>query len=201
MIQSKPGPDKTILLIGYIGVGKTTLINAMCSSLFIESSEQTPIILTDEDTSRPKTGCSTTEMLTIYSISHLLPYKLNIIDTPGFGDAHAYERDKMLIEKWLNILRYTNYHGVDTVNAICLVARASDEIVSNFIFDLVVSSFENQVKNKTCILMILGKNNDKNNPKRQHFKFWTALPKRKEIIPCTMSTSIMIGPRSNNLSN
>ncbi|CAG2247510.1 unnamed protein product [Mytilus edulis] len=90
--------EKTIMLVGGIGSGKSTLINCIANYV-IGVTWQDPFRFTlmDLDKSRqvkaPNKALSKTEWITCYTIfsdaCRRIDYTINLIDTPGFGDTMA----------------------------------------------------------------------------------------------------------------
>ncbi|XP_034095329.1 uncharacterized protein LOC117561834, partial [Gymnodraco acuticeps] len=69
-----------------------------------------------------------------------LPFSLTIIDSPGFGDTKGKDKDVLVSERLLDLFRSTD--GVDEIDAVCLVLKASDNRLSDrlmYVFDSVVS--------------------------------------------------------------
>ncbi|XP_030264942.1 uncharacterized protein LOC115576554 [Sparus aurata] len=119
--------NRTIMLLGATGAGKSTLINGMINYILgVEWEDSYRFKLVDEDPSKSQAHSQTSEV-TVYKINHQqgfrIDHSLTIIDTPGFGDTRGIERDKMITEQLRNL--FTDQRGVSEVDAVCLVAQAA----------------------------------------------------------------------------
>jgi predicted GTPase len=90
--------DKTILLMGATGSGKTTWINAMINYILgVEWDDPFRFILVDEEVNKNQAHSQTQEV-TAYDIHYRtgfrIPFSLTIVDTPGFGDTQGISRDR-----------------------------------------------------------------------------------------------------------
>ena len=150
--KKDPGKEnKTILLVGETGTGKSTLINALINYAmgvewednvwfkFVEDLEG------EEDKERNQSESQTSDVI-VYQIfgfeGKTLPYSLTIIDTPGYGDTRGTEKDDIVKLRLLDLFRSED--GVHEISAVALVLKASENRVSDrlrYIFDSVVSLF------------------------------------------------------------
>ncbi|CAC5408601.1 unnamed protein product [Mytilus coruscus] len=124
--------QKTIIVMGASGSGKTTFIDAMFNYMIgvsHESNHRFKIVnLTESE--RKKLGHqyeSQTEGVTWYSIPVLegpnMNGIINIIDTPGFEDTRGENYDEE-ISKMIEIL-FSKGEGIESLDAICLVEKLS----------------------------------------------------------------------------
>ncbi|KAM7400005.1 hypothetical protein PAMA_004609 [Pampus argenteus] len=119
--------NRTIMLLGATGSGKSTLINGMINYVVgVEWKDNFRFKLIDEDQSKPQAESRTSEV-TVYNINHQdgfkIPFSLTIVDTPGFedrDDTYAYRE----IERQLRCL-FSDERGVSEIHAVCLVVPAA----------------------------------------------------------------------------
>ncbi|XP_056247410.1 uncharacterized protein LOC130178870 [Seriola aureovittata] len=138
--------NRTIILLGATGSGKSTMINAMISYIVGgEWKDGFRFTLTDEDQSRSGAENQTSEV-TVYKIHHQEGFKINysltIVDTPGFGNTRGIERDRMIVEQLRNL--FSSELGVSEVDAVCFVAPASSARFTptqKYVLDSVLSVF------------------------------------------------------------
>ena len=91
--------NKSILIIGATGTGKTTWINAMINYILgVEWDDPFRFVLVDEEVRGTSQAHSQTQGVTVYDIYYQdgfrVPFSLTIVDTPGFGDTGEIARDK-----------------------------------------------------------------------------------------------------------
>uniref|UniRef100_A0A667ZBE7 SNTX thioredoxin-like domain-containing protein n=1 Tax=Myripristis murdjan TaxID=586833 RepID=A0A667ZBE7_9TELE len=92
--------NRTIMVLGAAGSGKSTLINGMINYIVgVEWKDSFRFKLTDEGQLRSQAESQTSE-ITVYKVNHQegfkIPYSLTIVDTPGFGDTRGIERDRAI---------------------------------------------------------------------------------------------------------
>ncbi|KAH3768533.1 hypothetical protein DPMN_169747 [Dreissena polymorpha] len=100
--------EKTLLMIGETGTGKSTLVDGMANYI-LGVTWNDPFrfsIVNLEDEEKKKIGnqaVSQTEWITCYTIypheGSRISYTINIIDTPGFGDTSGLDRDRKSLNK------------------------------------------------------------------------------------------------------
>uniref|UniRef100_A0A3B4Y027 AIG1-type G domain-containing protein n=1 Tax=Seriola lalandi dorsalis TaxID=1841481 RepID=A0A3B4Y027_SERLL len=150
--------NRTIILLGATGSGKSTMINAMISYIVgVEWKDGFRFTLTDEDQSRSGAENQTSEV-TVYKIHHQEGFKINysltIVDTPGFGNTRGIERDRMIVEQLRNL--FSSELGVSEVDAVCFVAPASSARFTptqKYVFDSVLSVFGKDVAENIRVLV------------------------------------------------
>ncbi|XP_039896939.1 uncharacterized protein LOC120739291 isoform X2 [Simochromis diagramma] len=149
--------NKTILLVGETGTGKSTLINALINySMRVKWEDEVWFqIVEEKEKSQTK---SQTEDVIVYEIfgfeDETVPYSLTIIDTPGYGDTRGIEHDEIVRERLLDLFRSND--GVQEVHAVGLVMKASENRLSDrlgYIFNSVTSLFgKNLEKNIVALI-------------------------------------------------
>ncbi|KAL7376895.1 hypothetical protein ABVT39_018091 [Epinephelus coioides] len=167
--------NKTILLVGETGAGKSALINALVNYTMgvkweddvwfqivedeKKSQSESPTSDVTDFEGEKKSQCeSQTTDVIVYEIfgfeGQTLPYSLTIIDTPGYGDTRGTEHDVIVSERLLDLFRSDD--GVHEINAVGLVMKASENRLSDrlrYIFDSVVSLFgKNMEKNIVALI-------------------------------------------------
>ncbi|XP_026004945.1 stonustoxin subunit beta-like [Astatotilapia calliptera] len=150
--------NRTIMLFGATGSGKSTLINGMINYIVgVEWEDSFRFKLINEDQSTSQAHSQTSEV-TVYKINHQegfkIPFSLTIVDTPGFGDTRGIERDRETVEQLRNL--FTSSHGVTEIDAVCFVAPAALARITptqNYVFDSVLSIFGKDVAENIRILV------------------------------------------------
>uniref|UniRef100_A0A667ZJZ5 Septin-type G domain-containing protein n=1 Tax=Myripristis murdjan TaxID=586833 RepID=A0A667ZJZ5_9TELE len=150
--------NRTIMVLGATGAGKTTLINGMINYILdVKWEDFYRFKLVDEGQSKSQDESQTSEV-TVYKINHQegfkIDYSLTIIDTPGFGDTRGIERDKLITEQLRNL--FSAKHGVSDIDAVCFVAQASlarPTPTQKYVFDSVLSIFGKDVAENIRILV------------------------------------------------
>ncbi|KAI4892668.1 hypothetical protein NFI96_006772, partial [Prochilodus magdalenae] len=139
--------NKTILMVGETGTGKTTLINTMVNYFLRVKFEDKVWFEITEEEQRDQTESQTSEVTVYEIISKERLSSLTIIDTPGYGDTRGIEKD-MDIARNLHDL-FLHGTGVKDLDAVCLVLKASQNRVSDrqrYIFNAVLSLFGKDIE-------------------------------------------------------
>ncbi|XP_038590414.1 uncharacterized protein LOC119914937 [Micropterus salmoides] len=148
--------NKTILLVGETGTGKSTLVNALVNYAMGVKWEDDVWFQIVEEEERHQ-GESQTSDVMVYQVfgfeGETLSYSLTIIDTPGYGDTRGIKQDDIISKRLLDW--FHSEDGVHEINAVGLVLRSlyhlSDRL--RYIFDSVVSLFGKDMEKNIVALI------------------------------------------------
>ncbi|XP_038831546.1 uncharacterized protein LOC120030281 [Salvelinus namaycush] len=152
--------NKTILVVGETGTGKSTLINVMVNYVLgVEWEDKVWFEIVEEkiEEEKRKTESRTTG-ITVYEVFGFeglrVPYSLTIIDTPGYGDTRGIGEDQLIAEKMFELLRSTD--GIHQIDAVGLVVKSSTNrltVEQRYIFDAVLSLFGKDMEKNIVALI------------------------------------------------
>ncbi|KAI4874504.1 hypothetical protein NFI96_007689, partial [Prochilodus magdalenae] len=146
-LRQKDLQNKTILMVGETGTGKTTLINTMVNYFLGVKFEDKVWFEITEEAEKDLIETKTSEVTVYEIISEERLSSLTIIDTPGYGDTRGIEKD-MDIARNLHDL-FLHGAGVKDLDAVCLVLKASEVRISEvqrYIFESVLSLFGKDIE-------------------------------------------------------
>ncbi|XP_051987858.1 reticulocyte-binding protein homolog 2a [Xyrauchen texanus] len=150
--------NKTIMMIGATGAGKTTLINSMINYIMgVEWEDDFRFVLIDEGKQKSQAESQTSE-ITAYQINHMdgfrVPYSLTIVDTPGFGDTRGISHDQKITSQIHEF--FSQRGGIDHIDAVCFVVQASLARLTHtqsYIFDAILSIFGKDIAGNIIVLV------------------------------------------------
>ncbi|KAI4883004.1 hypothetical protein NFI96_030775, partial [Prochilodus magdalenae] len=144
--------NKTILMVGETGTGKTTLINTMVNYfLGVKFEDKVWFEITEEE-QRDQSESQTSEVTVYEIISEERLSSLTIIDTPGYGHTDGLEKDKEIARNLHEL--FLHDAGVKDLDAVCLVLKASQNRISDrqrYIFDAVLSLFGKDIEDNIVL--------------------------------------------------
>jgi len=177
-------PSKTIMMVGATGAGKSTLVDGMVNH-FVGVNFRSKFrfrlvsLMDDEKAKKGDQTLSQTEWITCYTLyrSHgnKIPFNLNIIDTPGFGDTRGIKRDKELMNQIKDLFTNDGPEAIETIHAVCFVIQAPLVRLTTqqkYVFDQVQSIFGKDIAENIFVLITFA---DGNEP--------PVLAALKEIVP------------------
>ncbi|KAM6901456.1 uncharacterized protein PEZ65_019565 [Lycodopsis pacificus] len=149
--------NKTILLVGETGAGKSTLINTLVNFAMGVEWEDDVWFQIIEDEKKEQSQSQTSDVI-VYEIfgfeDKTLPYSLTIIDTPGYGSTDGIEHDEIVSQRLFDLFR--SPAGVHEIDVVGLVLNATENRLSNrlsYIFNSVVSLFGKDMEKNIVALM------------------------------------------------
>ncbi|KAF1383194.1 hypothetical protein PFLUV_G00128790 [Perca fluviatilis] len=156
--ESNLKPNRTIMVLGATGAGKSTLINGMINYILgVKWEDSYRFQLVDEVQLKSQSESQTSEV-TVYKIYHQEGFEidcsLTIVDTPGFGDTRGIKRDRMITEQLRNL--FSADFGVTEIDAVCFVAQAALARLTpsqKYVFDSVLSIFGKDVAENIWVLV------------------------------------------------
>ncbi|XP_056310868.1 uncharacterized protein LOC130222313 isoform X2 [Danio aesculapii] len=150
--------NKTIMMIGATGAGKTTLINSMINYILgVKWEDDVRFVLIDEGQQKSQAESQTSE-ITAYKINHMdgfrVPYSLTIVDTPGFGDTRGIKQDQKITAQIQEF--FSARGGIDCIDAVCFVVQASLARLTHtqkYVFDSILSIFGKDIAENILMMV------------------------------------------------
>ncbi|KAM3599279.1 uncharacterized protein V6R79_002991 [Siganus canaliculatus] len=158
--------NRTVLVVGDTGAGKSTLINALVNytmGVKWEDNVWFKMVVEGgaEKDGKEKDGNQTesqTSDVVVYQIfgfeGQTLPYSLTLIDTPGFGDTRGIEKDVIISQRLLELFKLEN--GVHEINAVGLVLKSTENRLTErlrYVLDSVMSLFGKDMEKNIVALI------------------------------------------------
>ncbi len=155
--------QRTILMLGATGSGKSTLINALVNYVLgVEWEDDFRFKLIDESTDKSQAH-SQTDLVTTYDLYEMkgsrLGYSLTVVDTPGFGDTRGLEKDKEIMDQLQSYFK--SHHGIQQLEAVCFVVQSSLPRLTatqKHIFDSILSIFGQDIGNNIRLMVTFADN-------------------------------------------
>ncbi|CAL8366398.1 unnamed protein product [Boreogadus saida] len=196
--------NRTIMVLGATGAGKSTLVNRMINYILGVTWDDTfRFKLVDDGTDKSQAHSQTSE-ITVYKLNHRegfqINYSLTIVDTPGFGDTRGIERDRLIMSQLKNVISAKS--GISEIDAICFVVQAHLARLTTtqkYVFESVLSIFGKGVAEKIQILVTFA-DNTKPLVLEAIKEFGVPCPKTKNGLPIyfKFNNSDKIIPGANN---
>ena len=138
-------PERVLMLVGATGAGKTTLINGIANYILgVEWKDDFRFkVISDEG--KASQIHSQAKNITAYTFhSTIVPYRLTLIDTPGFGDTSGIEGVEHIEEKIQHFFSTRGDVSIEVLHGIGFVAQAGLARLTptqRYVFDAVFSIF------------------------------------------------------------
>ncbi|XP_035284142.1 uncharacterized protein LOC118232967 [Anguilla anguilla] len=150
--------NRTILMVGETGTGKSSLINLMVNYMLgVKWEDNIRFEITHENRKKDQYESKTTA-ITAYEIygqgEQSIPFSLTVIDTPGFEDTGGLKNDPRVSQNLYTLLN--SVYGIQQIDAACLVVKASQNRLSpsqKYIFDAILSLFGKNMEKNLMILI------------------------------------------------
>ncbi|XP_036972627.1 uncharacterized protein LOC119029686 [Acanthopagrus latus] len=149
--------NRTILLVGETGAGKSTLVNTLVNYTMGVKWEDDVWFQIVEEEKRNQSESQTSDVF-VYQIfgceGKTLPYSLTIIDTPGYEYNRGTEQEDVISQRLFDLFRSDD--GVHEINAVGLVLKATENRLDDrlmYIFDSVVSLFGKNMEQNIVALI------------------------------------------------
>ena len=155
--------QRTILMLGATGSGKSTLINALVNYVLgVQWEDDFRFKLIDEPADKSQAH-SQTDLVTTYDLYEMkgcrLGYSLTVVDTPGFGDTRGVEKDNKIMEQLQSYFQCR--HGIQQLEAVCFVIQSSLPRLTatqQYIFDKILSIFGQDIKENIRLMVTFADN-------------------------------------------
>lgn len=113
--QAKTDDDKSVLLFGPNGSGKTGLINSMINYLYdVKKEHDIRLCINYPYNKEPTKG------INVYVFNNTIyPYSITIIDTPGVPNRKGYTKTSTLVKNWFDLeLKTSKSLRIDAISVV-----------------------------------------------------------------------------------
>ena len=141
-------PERVLMIVGATGSGKSTLIDGIANYIMgvkLEDNFRYKLIVEEINQGQ---ACNQTQAIIVYSFPAFdespLPYKLTVVDTPGFGDTRGLERDEQITAQIKHFFSLSSSEGIDHVDGIGFVIHGQS-LTPKYIVDTILSVFSKDI--------------------------------------------------------
>lgn len=186
-------PERTIMLLGATGAGKSTMVNGLVNYYYgVQWNDSFRFkLITEEDEGingvAKSQSKSQTSWITAYTLHNqpgcTVPYTLTLIDTPGYGNTDGIKRDQEITDQIRELFNNTTTNRIDHIDAIGFVVQNSIPRLTptqKYIFDSVLSLFGKDIASNIMLIItfcdgqeppVFAAVRDGGVPYRSYFKF------------------------------
>ncbi|KAK3084321.1 hypothetical protein FSP39_011549 [Pinctada imbricata] len=161
--------EKTIILMGETGSGKSTLVNSLANYLLqveYQDDVRFELVYLEKEEHSKNQAQSITEWISAYiihpSCGSRLDYTLNIVDMPGFGDTRGIDFDERTVSQLRHLFTSKSADGLSHIDAVCFLLRAPDARLTttqNYIFDSILSVFGKNIADNIFLMITFADTN------------------------------------------
>lgn len=162
--------EKTIILVGATGTGKSTLVDGLANYILgvrLRDPWRFTVMPEEDRKKQSNQALSQTDWISCYSFNpqpgSRLKYRLNVIDTPGFGDTRGLERDQKIIDQIRQLFEAKGKTGIQVLDAVCFLIKAPDSRLTatqTYIFNAIMSLFGHDIEENICTLVTFADGSD-----------------------------------------
>ena len=154
--------EKTVMLLGLTGSGKTTLIDSLINYMFdvrYEDAHRLRLVqmTKDEMAKNNQQAQSQTDHIVIYTIRCVPGMRTNfdliLVDTPGFGDTRGVNYDKELMQNIEDLFKSNKLEKLDAIGFVAKAADARLTAQQNYIFESILHIFGKDVQNNLISIL------------------------------------------------
>ncbi|XP_063050758.1 uncharacterized protein LOC134445635 [Engraulis encrasicolus] len=149
--------NKTILLVGETGSGKSTLINALVNyTMGVTWKDEVWFqVVKEEGKSQDKSQTADVIVYEVFGFEkEEAPFSLTLIDTPGYGDTNGTKEDDIVTDRLYDL--FSSQDGIKEIAAVGLVVKGSENRLSDrlmYILNSVMSLFGENMEKKILIFI------------------------------------------------